>query len=200
MPKDKNNRPMELNLKLTCNIYGQKQGPKVWGDFLHNRVMKAHFKQSQVDPCLYYCPGIIFLVYIDSCLLISPMDDFIDQGTKDLHCAEPCFKMEDQRVNDFLGIQVKYNNKAEITLTQPQLMASILTDLHLQCNNVIACKTPALSRVLLQKDPEGKPMCPEFNYSSVISKLNFLEKSTCPNLAYAVHQCACFSTNPKQLL
>ena len=88
--------------------------------------------------------------------------------------------MEDQgTINDFLGIQVKYNNKGEITLMQPQLIASILTDLHLQCNNVIACKTLALSTVLLQKDPEGKPMHPEFNCHSVIGKLNFLERSTC---------------------
>ena len=143
---------------------------------------------------------IFFLVHIDDCLLISLMDDLIDQGIKDLHSAKSCFKMEDQgTVNDFLGIQVKYNNKGEITLMQSQLTTSILTDLHLQCNNIIACITTALSTVLLQKDPEGKPMCPEFNYHSVIIKLNFLEKSTCPDLAYTVHQCAHFSANPKQL-
>ena len=107
--------------------------------------------------------------------------------------------MENQgTINDFLGIQVKYNNKGEITLMQPQLIGSILNDLHLQCNNIIACKTPAPSIVLLQKDPEGKPMCPEFNYHLVIGKLNFLEKSMHPDLVYVVHQCACFSTNPKQ--
>ena len=38
----------------------------------------------------------------------------------------------------------------------------------------------------------------EFHYRSVIGKLNFLEKSTCPDLAYSVNQCACFSSNPKQ--
>ena len=95
-------------LKLIHNIYGQKQGPKVWGDFLHNGLTKAPFKQSQVDPCLYFCPGIIFLEYIDDCLLISPMDDLIDQGIKDLCSAKPHFKMEDQgTINDFLGIQAK---------------------------------------------------------------------------------------------
>ena len=128
------------------------------------------------------------------------MDDLIYQGIRDLHSAKPHFKMEDQgTINNFLGIQVKYNSRGEITLTQPQLIASILTNLCLQCNNVIACKTPALSTVLLQKDPEGKPMCPEFNYCLVIGKLNFLEKSMCPDLAYSVHQCICFSANPKQL-
>ena len=41
-------------------------------------------------------------------------------------------------------------------------------------------------------------MTNEFNYRSVIGILNFLEKSTPPEIAYAVHQCAHFSADPKQ--
>ena len=196
-PKDENNRPMVL--KLVRNIYGQKQGPKVWGDFLHQGLTKASFTQSQVDPCLYYRPGLIFLVYIDDCLLLSSKDELIDQGINDLCAAEPRFNMEDQgSVNDFLGIQVKHKPNGEITLTQPQLIASILKDLHLDKDNVITRKTPCLSTVLLHKDPNRQPMTNEFNYRSVIGKLNFLEKSTRPDIAYAVHQCACLSSDPKQ--
>ena len=44
-PKDDNNRPMAL--KLIRNIYGQKQGPKVLGDFLHQGSTKASFEQSK---------------------------------------------------------------------------------------------------------------------------------------------------------
>ena len=85
-----------------------KKGPKVWGNFLHQGLTKASFKQSQVDPCLYYCQGLIFL-YIDDCLLLSAKDELIDQGINDLRTAEPHFNMEDQgTVNDFLGIQVKH--------------------------------------------------------------------------------------------
>ena len=32
----------------------------------------------------------------------------------------------------------------------------------------------------------------------MIGKLNFLEKLTCPDITYAVHQCARFSADPKQ--
>ena len=153
-PKDQDNRPMVL--KLIRNIYGQKQGPKVWGDFLHQGLTKASFKQRQVDPCLYYHPGLIFLVFIDDCLLLSAKDELIDQGIQDLHSVEPCFNMEDEgTVNDFLGIQVKYNKNGEIMLTQPQLIASILSNLHLQSDKVIICKTTCLSTVLLHKDPGG---------------------------------------------
>jgi hypothetical protein len=36
-----------------------------------------------------------------------------------------------------------------------------------------------------------------FHYRSVVGKLNFLEKSTRPDISYASHQCARYSANPK---
>ena len=39
-------------------------------------------------------------------------------------------------------------------------------------------------------------MTPEFHYRSVIGKLNFLEKSTRPDISVSVHQCARFSERP----
>ena len=41
-------------------------------------------------------------------------------------------------------------------------------------------------------------MQPEFHYHSVIGKLNFLEKSTRPDISISVHQCARFSESPKK--
>ena len=38
----------------------------------------------------------------------------------------------------------------------------------------------------------------EFHYRSVIGKLNFLEKSTHPDISISVHQCARFSERPKR--
>ncbi len=52
--------------------------------------------------------------------------------------------------------------------------------------------------VLLHKDENGKVFNNDFHYRSVKGKLNYLEKSTRPDIAYAVHQCARFSSNPKQ--
>ena len=51
---------------------------------------------------------------------------------------------------------------------------------------------------ILHKDTQGAKIHPHFNYRSVIGKLNFLKKSTRLDLAYAVHQCAQFSSDPKQ--
>ena len=41
-------------------------------------------------------------------------------------------------------------------------------------------------------------MQPEFHYRSVIGKLNFLEKSTRPDISISIHQCAQFSESPKK--
>jgi hypothetical protein len=58
---------------------------------------------------------------------------------------------------------------------------------------------PALICKILHPDIDGDPFVNSFHYRSVIGKLNFLEKSTRPEFAYAVHQCARFVENPTKL-
>ena len=43
----------------------------------------------------------------------------------------------------------------------------------------------------------SKPFDNSFNYRSVIGKFNYLEKVTCSNISFAVHQWARFVANPK---
>jgi hypothetical protein len=51
----------------------------------------------------------------------------------------------------------------------------------------------APSSTILRRDFREK-----WDYGRIIGKLNFLEKSTRPEIAYAVHQCARFANNPKE--
>ena len=60
-------------------------------------------------------------------------------------------------------------------LTQPQLVDSILWDLHFQ-DNTKEKKNSALTSVILQKDTDGKPFGQEYLYWIVIGKLNFFGK------------------------
>ena len=108
------------------------------------------------------------------------------------------FRVEDLgNVKDFLGIQVTTRNDKTITLNQPQLIDSILQDMKFQ-NNMKEKDTPALSSVIFQKDTQSRPFNNDFHYQGVIGKLNFLEKSTRPDISYAVHQYARFCEHPKQ--
>ena len=177
-----------------------KTRAKGLGDSSHEGLVKAGFQQSQVNPYLYYRHNLIFLIYIDDCLLLSPSDAVIDTPIQDLQAAKKCFNMEGQgMVNEFLGIKEPHQDDGTINLTQPQLIELTLQDLHLSQPNITPRKTPALTSILLHKDSKGKPMCPDFHYCSVIGKLNFLEESTHPDIAYVVHQCTHSSEHPKQL-
>ena len=82
-------------------------------------------------------------------------------------------------------------------MSQPHLIKQILKDLRLLGDDVAVKDTPACASKILGSHPESKPFDGHFNYRSVIGKLNYLEKSTRPDLGYSVHQCARFSANPK---
>jgi len=82
-------------------------------------------------------------------------------------------------------------------MSQPYLIDQILQGLGLNDRTKIK-KTPAVSSKILHREEEGEEMQTEWEYRRVIGQLNFLEKSTRPDIAYAVHQCARFSSNPKE--
>jgi hypothetical protein len=101
-------------------------------------------------------------------------------------------------ISDYLGIKVTRLEDGNLKFTQPQLIDSILVDCGLQKNNANPRDTPALSSRILLRDDDGKSWPDEkWKYRSIIGKLNFLEKSTRPGIAYSVHQCARFTANPK---
>ena len=78
------------------------------------------------------------------------------------------------------------------------LIKSILEDVGLDGESTKTKPYPASTTVLLHKDLDGEEHDAEWNYQSVIGKLNFLEKYTHLDITYAVHQCARFSSSPKK--
>ena len=59
--------------------------------------------------------------------------------------------------------------------------------------------TPAESSKILHADKDGDTRKHAWNYRVVVSCLNYLQAMTRPDLAYSVHQCARFCSNPKLL-
>ena len=108
------------------------------------------------------------------------------------------FTIEDEGVvGDFLGVSINCNSNGTITLTQPQLIDSIIEDLNMQ-DNTKPRSIPACSTKLVHKDTGGESTEANFHYRSVIGKLNFLEKSTRLDISVSVHQCTQFQDNPKK--
>ncbi len=182
-------------LKLLQNLYGQKQAGRVWNQYLTKLLLANGFLQSEIDECVFYFKQCIMLVYVDDTLICGPTTEQVDEV---IALLASLFDIEDQGdISDYLGVRVNHSADGTITLTQPHLIDQLIKDLNFQPNTK-PVNTPSLSSKILQPDLDGPPLDETFHYRSIIGKLNFLEKSTRPDIAYyPVHQCARFTANPR---
>lgn len=112
--------------------------------------------------------------------------------------TKQAFDIEDRRdVSDYLGINLSRKESGQVLLSQPGLKDQIINEV-LGTAKYKARPNPAPSMKILHQNLDGTLFKGDFDYRSVVGKLNFLEKLSRPDLSYAVHQCARFSSNPKE--
>eukprot|EP00957_Ditylum_brightwellii_P167736 12769348-Ditylum_brightwellii.AAC.1 len=83
----------EYVLKLLANLYGSKQGGKVWADYLKKGLKEINFVPSRFDKCVYYHGSVILCFYVDNGIFVGPDNDQINQAVKDL--KGPKFDIEE---------------------------------------------------------------------------------------------------------
>ncbi len=186
-PESTKNNSQHHMLKLLKNIYGLRQAGNVWHDKLRHGLLQRSFTQSSIDPCLFYLKDVIFIVFIDDCLLFSPSDHVLDTLIASL---QEDFKLtHDGDVGAYLGVNIKHHSDGSLELMQPSLI---------QKSNSVQHHTPATN--ILFDDSDGPEREHSWNYHAIIGMLNYLASSTCPDIAFAVHQCAHFCTHPNSLM
>ncbi|KAI2497837.1 hypothetical protein MHU86_16671 [Fragilaria crotonensis] len=191
--------PNDYVLKIHRNIYGQKQAGRVWNQYLVRKLVKdLGFKQSSVDECVFYRGSTLYVLYTDDSLLAGPDQVEINRIIKELQTKAKLSITVEGDLADFLGVSIDRRSDGTIHLSQPHLIDQILKDLRLQGANVKSRSTPAASSKLLTRHSDSESFDNSFNYRSVIGKLNYLEKATRSDIAYAVHQCARFVSEPKR--
>ena len=100
----------------------------------------------------------------------------------------------ENEVNGFLGIRIEKLGSNEYNLTQMGLIQKILAHSNMEsCNSA---PTPAVTTPL-GMDKDGKPFSESWDYASIVGMLMYLGQNTCPDIAFAVHQCARFTHSPK---
>ena len=164
---------------------------------LRKLVDVVGFKQSEHDECLFYKGKTIYLLYTDDSILAGPDEKELDKIVKQIADAGLDVTEAEGGLEDFLGVNIEQVDQGTYHLSQPQLIDQILKDLRLDGPDVAIKDTPALSTTVLSEHPDSQEHDQHFHYKSVIGKMNYLEKSTRPDIAYATHQCARFSSNPK---
>lgn len=186
----------EYLLKIEKNLYGGKQAGRVWNKHLVSRLQSIGFKQSKVDECVFFRGKTVYVLYTDDSILAGPDEKEIDKIIQDMKKANLDITVEGD-LSDFLGVQIDRKEDGTIHLTQPHLIDQILREVRLEGDNVTTKMTPSKGSIL-KRHSESAPFDGHFDYRRVIGKLNYLEISTRPDIAFQVHQCARFCADPKK--
>jgi hypothetical protein len=204
-------RDHEYCMQLVKNLYGTKQAARNWYLLLSETLTSEHhgFKASKIDPCLFICDDCIVLVYTDNCIILGCDQNTIDKLKTTLTEVDGFLHWTEGTLNDFLGVRMNMHTTAtgdrELYMTQTGLIDTILTDVGLISDPADTSRSrsqPTTKYVpaatVLRSDPDAAPFDETWSYRSIIGKLNFLAQNTQPDIAFAVHQCARFVSNPNQ--
>ena len=96
----------------------------------------------------------------------------------------------------YLSLQIESHDNSSFTVLQPFLIDRIIQSVR-GMEDARMAKSPAVTTSILTKDIDGKLQAEHWNYRSIIGMLNYLVNFTQPDLAYSVHQCARFCSDPK---
>jgi hypothetical protein len=181
-------------LRIKKNMYGLWQAGNNWFDTLRISLLNLGFHQNCHDPCLFIRGNCILLVYVDDCLLFAKSNDILDSILASL---EKDFVLTSEgSVGAYLGIDIRHTTDGFLELVQPGLINKIISACGLQDQSAEHL-TP--STTILTSDLTGPPRDHTWNYRSIIGMLIYLATSTRPDIAFAVHQCARFTTNPRRV-
>ena len=182
-------------LKLLANIYGQKQAGRVWNAFLVEKLREIGFTPSLVDDCVFYCGDIIFIIYVDDGIFLGPSDDAISGAINELMNLN--LDIEDQgHPADDVGVAIKRLHDGSLELSQRALIDTIINDAKLDDAKVK--RVPAKVKENLHAHLDKPPYALEMSYRSAIGKLNYVGQTSRPEIMYAVHQLAKYSSNPRE--
>jgi hypothetical protein len=191
----KHGNSKEHILKLEKNIYSQKQAWHVWNSFLVDKLTSIGFTTSLIDDCIFFCGDIIFMVYIDDGIFLDSNDLQLQEVIKEIQNLG--LNIEDQgHPSDYVGVNIKKLIDGSYDFTQQVLIDSIIDDVGLKDAKVKP--VPAKVSLQLQVFKDEPTFDLNFNYRSAAGKLNYLAQTSRPDIMYAMHQIAKYSSNPRQ--
>jgi hypothetical protein len=167
-------QPKEYVLELKKNLYGQKQAGRVWYKYLTQGQLNIGFIQSNIDECVFYQRGMIFLVYVDDGIIAGPSEKDIKQVIIDLQATFDISNKGD--LTDYLGVNTKTREDETFKLSQPHLIDQISKDANFQANTKSKAALAASTKIL-NKDVSGTPHHATWHYRGLIGKLNQQEVS-----------------------
>jgi Reverse transcriptase (RNA-dependent DNA polymerase) len=166
----------------------------VWNQYLVKGLLSLGFVQSKHNMCLFWRKSCVLVIYTDDTIITGPVRKDVDEA---IVLISTRFKITtNNSVEVFLGINIACCDEQSLKLSQPHLITSIIQDLGLHPESKTK-PTPLVKGQILHAHQSSPDHHEEWNYRSVIGKLNYLEKCSRLDISFAVHQCVRFSQCPK---
>jgi hypothetical protein len=136
------------------------------------------------------------VLFTDDSILAGPSKNEIDHVIQKMRNVKLNLTIEGT-LTDFLGVNIDRRDDGTIHMSQPRLIDQVIEDLRMSGEDVATKGVPMASSRILAKHASSQPFDNSSHYRSAIGKLNYIEKGSRGDIAYATHQCARYSSNPK---
>ena len=94
-------------VKLIKNVYGLADASYTWHLHVKRGLLSCGFRQSEVDPCLFYKKDMLFILYVDDAICLTPKKSNADQLILDL--KKLGYSLTDEgSMLAYLGLQVEW--------------------------------------------------------------------------------------------
>jgi hypothetical protein len=181
-------------LCLKRTLYGLKQSPPYFFEYITEQLIKQGLSASKFDLCLFMKNSLIVIVYVDDILMYGWSEAEIDNFIKQLKNDDIALHKEGT-AEGYLGIDIQRDCQHKM-LKQEGLTKQIIEALGLDSKYSTPVDTPTKSAAL-GRDIDRKVASGSINYASVVRILLYLGHSH-PDISFATHQCAQYNHSPKQ--
>jgi hypothetical protein len=162
----------ELCLKQT--LYGLKQSPRYFFQYVTERLIKQGLTASKLDPCLFISKSLIVIIYVDDILIYGKSDNEINEVIEQLKQDDIALHREGM-AEGYLGVDIQ-QDRNKVILLQERLTKRIITALGLDSKYSTPVNTPA-ETAALGRDVDGEEASGSVNYASVVEMLLYLGHS-----------------------
>ena len=184
----------DLVCRLNSCLYGMRQSPRYFFGYLTKKFERAGLYPSKHDPCLFLGKGVAVITWVDDLLIYGKTEEDIAHIFDKL-VADGVKLRREGTAEGYLGLKVERDGNKTI-LSQPGLIKRIVEALGLSTKFSTPISTPA-EQAALPRDSDGESATGCFNYPSVIGMMHYLNH-TRPDCAFAIHQCARYTFEPKK--
>jgi hypothetical protein len=161
-------------LCLKRTLYGLKQSPRYFFQYVTERLIKQGLTASKFNPCLFISKPLIIIIYVDDILIYGKSDNEINELIEQLKQDDIALHREGM-ADRYLGVDIQQDGN-QIMLLQESLTKQIITALGLDSKYSTHVNTPA-ETASLGRDVKGEEASGSVNYASVVGMLLYLGHS-----------------------